>query len=116
LHAAHAVDKRGERAAWPSPVASEPAPEPGPAPEPEPSPEREPTPEHVPKPGPAEVPELGPVEVPEQSPQMADEEVPAGAESAQQESLEEEFPAEKLPVLSDVDVASNGQPNSVEPQ
>jgi len=80
------------RAAWPVPVGTEPAPDRIP----------EPTPADVPERGPVEVPEPSPVETPEPSPQQA--------------VIEEEFPAEQLPVLSDVDAAANGQPNNVEPQ
>ena len=72
------------RAAWPVPVGTEPAPDRIP----------EPSPAEVPEPGPVEVPEPSPVEVPEPSPE--------------QKVIEEEFPAEPLPVLS--------EPNSSEPQ
>lgn len=53
------------RAAWPTPIATEPA-EPS---EPSPGPTPEPSPAHVPEPSPAEVPEPMPVEVPEPSPE-----------------------------------------------
>ena len=79
------------RAAWPVPVGTEPAPDRIP----------EPMPAEVPEPGPVEVPEPSPVETPEPSPEQV---------------IEEEFPAESLPILSDVDAAPNGHPNSVEPQ
>jgi XTP/dITP diphosphohydrolase len=82
------------RAAWPRPVATEPAPDQIP----------DPGPEHVPEPAPVEVPEPGPVEVPEPSPQQLGDERPV---------IEEEFPATEMPIITDT--ASNGQPNGVEP-
>ena len=89
------------RAAWPVPLATEPT---------EPS---EPTPEQIPE----SSPEL----------ELGDERPVSGVASPAAAAIEEEFPAderlreeeiaaEQMPVLSDVDVGSNGQPNSVEPQ
>lgn len=75
-----AVSEDEWRAAWPVPVGTEPAPD------------------RVPEPGPAEVPEPGPVEVPEPAPVETPEPAP-------QQVIEEEFPAEQLPVLRDVDPA-----------
>ncbi|MCW2652885.1 MAG: protein with tetrapyrrole methyltransferase and pyrophosphatase domain [Mycobacterium sp.] len=101
------------RAYWPVSVAAAPEqiPEPGPEPAPEPGPA------HVPEPGPVEVPEPSPVAVPEPSPEQAD--------GAEQPGVAEEFPAKKFPAVEDVQTngvreeaarATDGQPNSVEPQ
>ena len=78
------------RAAWPTPVGTEPALA------------------EVPEPGPVEVPEPSPVETPEPSPEQAIEVEPAPKESG-------EFPASgrcPQPVLSDLDVVPNGQPSA----
>ncbi len=86
------------RAAWPTPVGTEPAPDRIP----------EPAPAEVPEPGPVEVPEPSPVETPEPSPEQAIEVEPAPKESG-------EFPASgrcPQPVLSDLDVVPNGQPSA----
>jgi XTP/dITP diphosphohydrolase len=55
--------------------------------------------------------EPAPEHVPEPSPELvAEDEAPP-----EQPVIEEEFPAEQLPVLSDLDAATNGQPDGVEP-
>ena len=107
---------------------------------PEPSPEQvpEPGPVDVPEPGPVDVPEPAPVEVPEPAPAEVPEGAPEDSAAAMQTTaadeappaepqvVTEEFPAEKLPVLDDVEVMPNGvaeepapedgQQKSVEPQ
>ena len=74
------------RAAWPSPAS-------GTYPH-----ATEPAPDRIPEPSPAEVPEPGPVEVPEPSP------VETPEPSPEQAAIEEEFPAQQMPALSDVDM------------
>jgi len=78
----------------------------------------------VPEPMPADVPEPGPVEVPEPAPVDVPEPAPAGEPEPQEpgepaESVVEEFPAEKLPVISDVEsngvVADDTEAEAVEP-
>ena len=101
--ALNSITEEEWRAAWPRPVATEPAPDRIP----------DPSPEHVPEPGPVEVPEPAPVEVPEQSPQQLGE----------RPVIEEEFPATEMPIITEAasngvatEPASDGQANNVEPQ
>ena len=124
------------RAYWPSSAETEPSPEHVPEPSPEQVPE--PGPVDVPEPGPVDVPEPAPVEVPEPAPAEVPEGAPEDSAAAMQTTaadeappaepqvVTEEFPAEKLPVLDDVEVMPNGvaeepapedgQQKSVEPQ
>jgi XTP/dITP diphosphohydrolase len=119
------------RAFWPPEAETEPAPDRVP----------EPSPAEVPEPSPVEVPEPGPVEVPEPTPEDAAESEDAaeaedaaecdeaGETPAESPAMDEEFPAQKLQVIDDAEVTSNGthepasaeaapenQPKSVEPQ
>ncbi len=102
------------RAYWPSEAETEPSPDRVP----------EPVPAEVPEPAPVEVPEPSPVDVPEPAPEdVGTEQATADDSPAESPVITEEFPAEKFPVLEDVEASSNGvvepeddQAKSVEPQ
>jgi XTP/dITP diphosphohydrolase len=119
IAALDSVTEEEWRAYWPSPVAAEPAEDesaPEQVPEPTPADVPEPEPAHVPEPAPVEVPEPAPVEVPESTPEQRD-----GETGDQPPAMDEEFRAEKIPVIEDGEAAVNGvaqedQPKSVEPQ